>query len=124
MSVTNHSWYRGRGTLRNGNSARALDRVLGEALAREVTRGLEAGPPALDDPLGSSALRLECADDGLDELCSDASPDQVVTDQGVSGASLGEERGAATGDTLVVDRAGSNQSPHRLGSGSGGDLCP
>jgi hypothetical protein len=98
--------------------------VLGEALARKVTRGLEAGPPALDDPLGSSPLRLECADDGLDELCGDASPGQVVPDQGVPRAPFGEERGAAARDTLVVDRAGSNQSPQRLRSDSRGDLCP
>jgi len=122
MSVTDLSSYRGRGPLRNGSAAGALDRVLGEALAREVTRGRETGPSALDDPLGSSTLRLECPDGGLHECRGDASPGQVVPDQGVPGAPFGEERCAAAGDTFIVDRADPNQSSHRLVSDSRCDL--
>ncbi len=124
MSVTDYSWYSGRGTFRNGHSARAFDRVLGEPLAREVTRGLEARPPSLDDPLCSSALRFQCVDRGLDELRGDASPGKVVPDQSVPGAPSGEGLRPASGETPVVDRAGPNHSSQRLAARSRGNLGP
>ena len=83
MSVTEHSWYSGRGTFRNGNFAGRLDRVLGEALACKMARRAETPAPFLDDALRSSTLRLQCAHCGLDELRGDPSPSQVVPDQGV-----------------------------------------
>ena len=122
MSVTDYSWYSGRGTFRNGHSTRAFDRVLGEPLACEVTRGLEARPPSLDDPLCSSALRFQCVDRGLDECRGDASPGKVVPDQGVSGAPSGEGLGSTSGEPPVVDRAGPNHSSQRLPARSRGNL--
>ena len=124
MSFTDYSWYSGRGTFRNGHSARAFDRVLGEPLPRQVTRGLEARPPSLDDPLCSSALRFQCHDRGLDDLGGDASPGKVVPDQGVPGAPTGEDLRPVSGETLVVDRPGPNHSSERLAARSRRNLGP
>lgn len=114
MSGKADSWY-SRGTLfRNGLCARALDRVLGEPIAGEVTHRAGAHSSTLDDPLRSSSLRLECADGRPHHVFGDASCEEVVTDQGVSRASSGEHLRAASGKALVVDSARPNQASHGL----------
>jgi hypothetical protein len=66
------------------------------------------------DPPSSRGLGLERADGGLDEILGYASSSQVVTDQRVSGPSLGEDLRPASRQTLVVDGAGANQATHGL----------
>jgi hypothetical protein len=124
MSGNALSWYSGRGLLRNGLPASSLDRFLREALAGEVTRGPEARPSPLDDPRGSSSLRLERFGGPLDEFFSDASLGQVVPDQGVPGPPLGEDLGAASRKALVVDGTGPNQASHGLAARRRTDLSP
>ncbi len=106
------SWYSGRCLFRNGPSTRALDRVLGETLPRQMTGGSEARPSPLDDSHRANRLRLELVDGGSDELFRDASSLEVVSDQCVSCPSLGESRGAAASEASVVDRAHSDQARH------------
>jgi len=124
VSFTEYSWYSGRGTFRNGHSTCALDRLLGEPLAREVTRGLEGRPPLLDDPLCASALRFQCLNRGLDDLRGDASPVEIVPDQSIPGAPSGQGRCPGSGETLVVDRTRPNHSSQRLAARSRGNLGP
>lgn len=114
MSGKAHSWYSRRGLFRNGHFARALDRVVREALACEVTRGLDARPSSPDDPLRSNSLRLECVNRGLHELGGDASLGQVMPDQGVSGPAPGEDLRATSCEPLVVNRTRLNQASHGL----------
>jgi hypothetical protein len=87
-----------------------------------VTRCLEARPSPLDDPHGSSRLRLERAEGRLHKLNCDASPGQVVPDQGVAGSPLGQDRGAAARKALVVHGSRSNQALHGLTACGWADL--
>jgi hypothetical protein len=114
MTVDATSSYSGRGILRNGLPASTLDRVFGEALAAEMTRCPEAGASSLDDPLCSSRFGLERGEGRLHHLFRNASPGQVVLDQGIACTSLGEKLGARSRETPVVNGAGPNQALHGL----------
>jgi hypothetical protein len=89
-----------------------------------VTRCLDARPSPLDDPHRSSRLRLELAEGRLHEPNCDASPGQVVPDQGVAGSPLGQDRGAAARKALVVHGSRSNQAFHGLNACGWADLRP
>lgn len=75
---------------RNG----CLDGVLGEAPRGQKPPGLGAPASSRDDPLGTRPFRLELGQRCLDRLAGDAAPLEIVSNQRVAEASLGESRRA------------------------------
>jgi hypothetical protein len=109
-----HSSYSGRGILCNGFFARALDHVLGEALAGETSGRSRAPTELRDDPTSAFDLGLELIHRGLDSLAIDAPADQVVPDQGISRPAAGERAGPRAGEAEIVDRSCVGEPRDRL----------
>jgi hypothetical protein len=108
MSGVPHSSYSRRGILCNG-FAHARNRVLREALTREIA-GCSRPPPALrDDALGTGRLGVEGGQSSLDVLGTDAPRLEVVPDEQVARAAPRQQLGAPSSDPSVVDRTGTHQ---------------
>ena len=115
-----HLSYSRRGVLCNDVFTGALDRLLREALSRQVARG--SGPSAAlgDDALSSSILRLEPRNRLFDQFGGDAPPLQVVADEEITRTATSEQIRAPPGQPPVVDRPGAREPldsllPHRRG---------
>lgn len=120
MSGVAHSSYSRRGVLCNDFFTGALDRLLGEALPREIAR--RPGPSAAlgDDVLGTNMLRLETLERFFDQPVSDAPSFQVVADQMITRAAPSEEIRASPRQPPVVDGPSAHEAfdrllPHRSG---------
>jgi hypothetical protein len=108
LGVT-HSSYSRRDVFCNEFFTGAFDRLLGEALPREVAR--RSGPSAAlgGDALSSSVLCLEARERFCDQIGSDAPSFQVVADQEITGAAPSKEIRAPPGQPAVVDRPGAHE---------------
>ena len=104
-----HSSYSRRGVFCNDFFAGALDRLLGEALPREVARRSRPSAARRGDALRSRILRLEAPEGFFDELGSDAPPLEVMADQVIARAAPGKEIRAPPGQPTVVDRPGAHE---------------
>jgi hypothetical protein len=110
MSGVAHSSYNRRRIFCNGFVARALDRLLGEALPREVASCSGAPAPLRDDLQGTRALRLELLDRFVDQLESDAAAVEVVADEEIACAAPRKQLGAPVRQPRVVDGADTHES--------------
>src|SRR5207237_5251944 len=106
MSWNAHSSYSPMATLRNCCSARAFDRLLGEAFSRQVANRLRARASACNDSRGAERLRLECRHTPFDELAGDSATHEVVSDESIARAPLRQQLRAPPREALVVDRPG------------------
>lgn len=105
MSGVAHSSYSGRGILCNGLVTGGLDRVFGEALAREIA-GRSRPPPACgDDALGANRLGVERGERSRDGLGSNAARLEVVPDEEVARPAPCKQLGATSRESSVVDGA-------------------
>ena len=91
-----------------------LERVLAEAPRGEVASRLDAPAALRDDPRRALPLRLERRERRLDELGGDAAPLEVVADQRVAGAAVGELLRPRAREALVVDVADPLERLERL----------
>jgi hypothetical protein len=108
MSGVAHSSYSRRGILCNGFT-RARNRVLREALTREIA-GRPQPPPAFrNDALRTGRLGIEGGQSSLDVLGTDAPRLEVMPNEQVACSSPRQQVGAPFGDPPVVDRSGMHQ---------------
>jgi hypothetical protein len=87
--------------MRNGRA----DRILGEALTREVSSGLRARSTPSDDAPGPVVLRRDRLERVLHDLVRHARLAQVMADERITGATLAEHLRAALGEACIVDEA-------------------
>jgi len=83
--------------------------VFREALPGQIARGLRANASARDDPRRALALTLERHQRVLDEIGVDTRAHQVVTDQGIACASIGEPFGARLREAAIIDEASAHE---------------
>ena len=106
----------------NAFRARALDRVVGEALPRQIVGSLRPRSPPGADPGGADNLRLERRDRRFDRLRGEAARLEVVPDEEVARTAAGEGLRAGPREAVVVDGARFAQARDRLRPGRGRDL--
>ena len=109
-----HSSYSRRGVLCNDFFTGALDRLLGEALPREIARRPRPSAALGDDALRTNILRLEAGERFFDQLGSDAASFEVVADQVITRAAPSEEIRAPPRQPPVVDRPCPHEALDRL----------
>ena len=97
---------------RNGGA----DSLVREALSRQVTRRLRSRASARHDALGARTLALERRHRILDELGGDTRAQQVVTDERVARATIGEPFRARLREAAIVDESCPRERRERFDS--------
>ena len=106
----------------NAFRARALDRVVGEALPRQIARRLRPRSSPEADPGRPDGLRVERRDRCFDRLRGDAARLEVVPDEEVARTAVGEGLRSGPREALVVESARVGQARDRLRPGCGCDV--
>lgn len=106
----------------NAFRARGLDRLLGEALPRQVAGGLGPRSSPEADPSRTEGLRFERRDRRFGRLGRDAARLEVVPDEEVARTAVGEGLRPGSREALVVDRTRVGQPRDRLRPGRRRDV--
>ena len=123
MSGVASSWYSALGRSCNVLAADAFDRVLGEPVPRQVADRFRARPSTRNDARGPRRLRLDGVDRVGGQLGTDPPLCEVVPNQRVAGAALGELLCSSPGEPLVVDCSRTHEAAECLASSRRNDLC-